>query len=177
MVSRREYGAGVAMANVDKSRRQFLSRLFAGLGILAGLEAIWMTVSTLGSRRTTTQPGQGRRFEAGAVAQFPIDSVTPFPEAGFYLSRLEDGGFLALDRQCTHLGCNASWHPDEQRFVCPCHASAFDIRGSVLNGPAPRPLNLYPVTVDEGLVLVDTATRLRRNTFEPEQAAGTGQDA
>lgn len=165
------------MADLDKNRRQFLSRLFAGLGILAGLEAIWMTVATIGSRRSTSRQGPVQSFAAGAVEQFPLDSVTPFPEAGFYLARLRDGGFLALDRQCTHLGCNASWHPDEQRFVCPCHASAFDMRGSVLNGPAPRPLNLYPVTIDAGVVLVDTATRLRRNTFEPEQAAAIGRDA
>ena len=41
---------------------------------------------------------------------------------------LEDGGFLALHRQCTHLGCTVPWVPARQAFVCPCHASAFDIR-------------------------------------------------
>jgi len=152
------------MVDPDKNRRTFLFRLFAGLGIVAGLEGIWITLSTLGSQRNTTPAGQEKAFEAGPAQRFPVGSVTPFPEAGFYLSRLEDGSFLALDRQCTHLGCNAAWHPDEQRFVCPCHASAFDSRGSVLNGPAPRPLNLLPVTVDAGVVMVDTATRIRRNT-------------
>ena len=28
----------------------------------------------------------------------------------------------------------------EQRFICPCHSSAFDIRGDVVNPPAPRAL-------------------------------------
>ena len=165
------------MAELDRSRRNFLSRLLAGLGVLAGLEAAWITLSTLGARRRPITSDTGGVLEAGPVGRFAPGSVTPFPKAGFYLVRLQDGGFLALHRKCTHLGCTVPWRPDEERFACPCHASAFDIRGAVMNAPAPRPLDLFAVAIDSGLVLVDTTQKLRRTAFEPEQVVRTGVDA
>jgi cytochrome b6-f complex iron-sulfur subunit len=164
------------MADLDQDRRSFLSRLLAGLGVLAGLEVAWITVSTLGSRRRAVSSDDGGVLEAGPVGRFAPGSVTPFPEAEFYLARLPEGGFLALHRRCTHLGCSVPWRPDEQRFACPCHASAFDIRGAVLNSPAPRPLDLFAVEIQGGVVRVDTSRRIRRSSFEPEQVAGAGAD-
>ena len=116
----------------------------------------------------------GGVIEAGPVGRFANRSVTPFPDNEFYLVRLEDGGFLALHRKCTHLGCSVPWRPDEERFACPCHASAFDIRGAVLSSPAPRPLDLFAVAIKDGRVLVDTSRTLRRTDFEPEQVTRVG---
>ena len=65
------------------------------------------------------------------------------------------GGFLALARRCTHLGCTVPWVEDEDRFVCPCHASAFDITGDVLSPPAPRPLDIFAVRIENDIVKVD----------------------
>jgi cytochrome b6-f complex iron-sulfur subunit len=164
------------MADLDPGRRRFLSRLLAGLGVVASLQAAWIAVSTLGSRRRTTESNDGGVIEAGPVGRFALRSVTPFPDNEFYLVRLEDGGFLALHRKCTHLGCSVPWLPDEERFACPCHASAFDIRGAVLSSPAPRPLDLFAVAIRNGQVLVDTTSKLRRTAFEPEQVARIGAD-
>lgn len=100
----------------------------------------------------------------------------PFPEAEFYRARLEDGGFLALHRKCTHLGCSVPRRPEKERFERPCHASAFDIRGPVLSSPAPRPLDRFAVAIDNGRILVDTTNKLRRGAFEPEQVARIGAD-
>ena len=105
----------------------------------------------------------------GPIEQFEAGTVTAFREGEFYLARLKDGGFLALHRKCTHLGCTVPWVPDEQRFACPCHASAFDIRGDVLNAPAPRALDLFPVRIENGIVIVDTSTPIRRAAFEAQQ--------
>jgi Rieske Fe-S protein len=55
---------------------------------------------------------------------------------------LQDGGFLALHRECTHLGCTVPWVSEEKRFMCPCHSSVYDINGDVLSPPAPRALDL-----------------------------------
>ena len=106
---------------------------------------------------------------AGPLERFAPGSVTAFPTGRFYLVRLKDGGLLALHRQCTHLGCTVPWLADRQRFQCPCHASAFDVTGAVLGPPAPRPLDLHPVRVENGIVKVDTGRRVRRSRFEPEQ--------
>jgi len=158
------------MADVDKPRRNFLSRIVWALGSLAVLEAGWIAASFVGARRRKASTGEGEGVHvAGPVEQFEAGTVTAFREGEFYLARLKDGGFLALHRKCTHLGCTVPWVPDEQRFACPCHASAFDIRGDVLNAPAPRALDLFPVRIENGIVIVDTSTPIRRAAFEAQQ--------
>jgi cytochrome b6-f complex iron-sulfur subunit len=80
---------------------------------------------------------------------------------------MPDGGFLALYRKCTHLGCAVPWNPAEGRFVCPCHASAFETDGQVINPPAPRPLDRFVVTIVDGMVKVDTGTPDSTRSNEP----------
>jgi cytochrome b6-f complex iron-sulfur subunit len=159
------------MADVNKNRRSFLSRILAALGILAVVETGWIAVTFLGPRKRRAvadeQPGL---VVAGPVVRFEPGSVTAFREGKFYLARLDGGAFLALYRKCTHLGCTVPWIPDEQRFTCPCHASAFDIRGDVLSAPAPRALDLFPVRVENGIVKVDTTRLIRRSSYQPDQA-------
>jgi cytochrome b6-f complex iron-sulfur subunit len=91
------------------------------------------------------------------------------PNGRFYVSRLPDGGFLALYQRCTHLGCSVPWDQVEERFVCPCHSSQFTPDGAVLNPPAPRPLDLFSVRIADGRVLVDTGKPLARQAFDLSQ--------
>jgi cytochrome b6-f complex iron-sulfur subunit len=158
------------MADVDNSRRRFLSRAMRLLGAVAIVQAGWITVSALlpGKRKAPQMDGPGVVI-AGPVERFKPGSVTAFADGKFYLTRLNDGGFLAVSRKCTHLGCSVPWVANEQRFACPCHASAFDMRGDVVNAPAPRPLDLFPVAIENGVVKVDTLQPVRRESFEPDQ--------
>jgi cytochrome b6-f complex iron-sulfur subunit len=98
-----------------------------------------------------------------------LSTVTAFPAGRFYLARLTDGGFLALGRECTHLGCTVPWSRSEGLFVCPCHASTFDITGQVLGPPATRPLDLLAVRIENGVVKVDPVQRTRRGEFRADQ--------
>ena len=158
------------MADIDERRRSFLSRIAALLGGLAVFEAGWIGATFLGTRRSRASLQEGPGFQvAGPVERFEPGSVTAFREGHFYLVRLDDGGFLALHRKCTHLGCTVPWIADEQRFTCPCHASAFDIRGDVLSAPAVRALELFAVRIDNGIVKVDTNKLIRRASFESHQ--------
>ena len=150
------------MADVDKRRRKFLSRLAALFGALAVFEAGWIGATFFGKRRSDMTPDKRRTVQiAGPVERFAPGSVTAFREGHFYLVRLDDGGFLALHRKCTHLGCTVPWNAEEQKFTCPCHASAFDRRGQVLSAPATRPLEQFAVDIEDGNVVVDTG-RLTR---------------
>jgi cytochrome b6-f complex iron-sulfur subunit len=78
-----------------------------------------------------------------------------------------------MSRECTHLGCTVPWIADEGRFVCPCHASAYDINGDVVSPPAPRPLDLYEVRIENGIVKVDISRPVRRQKFELWQITRT----
>ena len=148
-------------------RRSFLVRLAWALGLVALAEAAWIVISFL---RPRDAPRAGEDvFVAGAASVFESGSVTAFPEGKFYLVRLDDGGFMALHRECTHLGCTVPWSEEERKFVCPCHASSYDMRGVVLASPAPRPLDWLPVRVENGIVKVVTAARQRRSEFRPSQ--------
>jgi cytochrome b6-f complex iron-sulfur subunit len=82
---------------------------------------------------------------------------------------LDDGGFLAVSRKCTHLGCTVPWVDKEKRFACPCHGSAFDIRGEVVSPPAPRALDLYPVVIENNVIKVDTRSPIKRSEFRMDQ--------
>jgi cytochrome b6-f complex iron-sulfur subunit len=106
---------------------------------------------------------------AGPIERFEANSVTAFPQGKFYLARLEDGGFLALSRECTHLGCTVPWVDEEKRFVCPCHSSAYDLKGDVKSPPAPRALDHYAVRIENGIVKVDTSRALKRRSFQLAQ--------
>ncbi len=83
--------------------------------------------------------------------------------------RLGDGGFLALSCKCTHLGCTVPWVEKEKRFLCPCHASAFDITGNVISAPAPRALDIFTVSIENNIVKVDTGRRIKRSGFDSKQ--------
>lgn len=158
------------MADIDKPRRSFLARIAALFGGLALLEAGWIATSFFGARRkASAAPDKSTELIAGPIERFEPGSVTAFGEGHFYLARLEDGGFLALHRKCTHLGCTVPWSANEQRFSCPCHGSAFDIRGDVLSAPATRALDRFAVKIDNGVVKVDTSRPIRRAVFEVEQ--------
>ncbi|WP_190131604.1 FAD-dependent oxidoreductase [Streptomyces mashuensis] len=57
--------------------------------------------------------------------------------------RAADGTVRRLSARCTHLGCLVAFNDAEQAWECPCHGSRFAVDGSVLQGPAVRPLEAW----------------------------------
>lgn len=151
------------------SRRAFLGRLWAVLGAIAGLELLWAGSGFLKAGKTFRSDSQKKLVTAGKVADFKPGDVFPFRNGQFYLVRYDNGGFLAVSLKCSHLGCSVIWDVGEQTFRCPCHASAFDKHGGVINPPAPRPLDVYPVIIEGGMVKVDTGRPMKRKSFDPSQ--------
>jgi cytochrome b6-f complex iron-sulfur subunit len=156
-------------------RRSFMAYGLWGTAIALVVEGGVITVQAI--RALPKAAAFGSKFEAGNVSDFEVGSVTYFLDGRFYVSRLP-GGLLALYRKCTHLGCVVPWRPDEQsedslagtgRFNCPCHGSRFDRYGVVKGGPAPRPLDIFPISIEGGKVIVDTGTITSRSSYHESQ--------
>jgi cytochrome b6-f complex iron-sulfur subunit len=69
------------------------------------------------------------------------------------------GGYLALARKCPHLGCTIPYRDDysfsdpasgqqvQGWYLCPCHGSTYSDSGRRVFGPAPRSMDLFPLTI------------------------------
>ena len=125
------------------TRRSLLGAIWLGLGAVVTAELVWVVAAFLapapaGSGRRRRRPR--RRRSGGAIRTGIGDRL---PAGKFYLVRLDDGGFLALLRSAPTSAAPSRGIGSEEAFVCPCHASTFDMHGAVLGPPAPRPLDLF----------------------------------
>ncbi len=71
-----------------------------------------------------------------------------------WVVRLTGRQIVAFGPQCTHLGCAYHWDEAKSEFLCPCHSSIFSVDGTVISGPAPRPLDRYEIKVENGRLLL-----------------------
>ena len=90
----------------------------------------------------------------GVVAQ-------PIPDPGADVDQdlpVADRSVLALWRKCPHLGCQVPQLCDaSQWFECLCHGSKYTVLGEKRDGPAPRGMDQFPVSVVDGAYVVNTA--------------------
>ena len=157
-------------SKAEPTRRSFLNSLWIILGGVALAEFVAVAFAFLRPPKSKALREKAETIiTAGAVERFTRDSVTAFVRGKFYLARLEDGGFLALSRTCTHLGCTVPWIEKDMKFACPCHGSTFDITGNVIDPPASRALNIYPIAIENNIIKVDTRKPIKRSTFRVEQ--------
>jgi cytochrome b6-f complex iron-sulfur subunit len=69
------------------------------------------------------------------------------------------GGMMALWQRCPHLGCRVPQCESSQGFECPCHGSKYNFHGEYEDGPAPRNLDRFLVSLnDDNELIVDTGT-------------------
>jgi cytochrome b6-f complex iron-sulfur subunit len=148
------------------TRRDFLGVAWAALTVVLGGETAGVLFKYI---QPVSTGGFGGVVNAGKVDDFLRGSVTHNQSGRFYLVRMEDGGFLAIWQKCTHLGCSVPYVEAENQFHCPCHGSLYSQLGEVQGGPAPRPLDLFPVTIKDGQVFVDTGNPITRSKFDPSQ--------
>ena len=158
------------MESETQSRRSFLNKLWLLLGGLAFAEVIAVVFTFFKPTKQQALTGDEQTiFTAGPTDNFEPGTVSAFVSGKFYLARLDDGGFLAMSRRCTHLSCTVPWVSSENKFICPCHSSEFDIRGEVANPPAPRALDLYQVEIRNNVLMVDTGRLKKRSVFAADQ--------
>ena len=134
------------------SRRDFLSEITLGALGIAGLGGVALTYQYF-SPNVLFEPAS--TFRAGNPDLYPVNSVTILQDQQVYIVRTA-GGFYAVSAVCTHLGCVTQWKPEANMIACPCHGSKFNPEGKKLEGPAPRPLPHYSISLTaDGELLVD----------------------
>lgn len=143
----------------DLSRRRFFTR--------TGFGALLVTVFTgLGSFLRFIYPNvlfePPLVFPVGRPGDFPVGTITPVYDEKLYILHTTEG-FIALDTTCTHLGCQTRWVAEDNLIECPCHGSKFHRDGSLVHGPAPRPLRRWLLTLKQGQLVVDTRTEAPRD--------------
>ncbi|HIZ89353.1 MAG: ubiquinol-cytochrome c reductase iron-sulfur subunit [Candidatus Mucispirillum faecigallinarum] len=86
----------------------------------------------------------------------PLSSL---PYKGAYLIKdkhtgiiKDDNGIKVFSISCTHLGCVLNVEND--KFICPCHGSIFDLSGNVLKGPALKPLKQLEYKIEKENIIV-----------------------
>jgi cytochrome b6-f complex iron-sulfur subunit len=146
---------------MELNRRRFLTM---SSGLLAGA----FLSGCMSMERGEREP----KDVAVEADQVPVPGNAPFhnqPERFFLIHN--DDGLLAFSTRCTHQGCNVGWQAGNDRFHCPCHGSSFNRYGEQSGGPAPRPLDLFAITVnDDGSVTVTTGPTTERREYRPDQA-------
>jgi glycine/D-amino acid oxidase-like deaminating enzyme/nitrite reductase/ring-hydroxylating ferredoxin subunit len=84
--------------------------------------------------RLKKRPGSLRDVPAGEGRVLDLDGRRAAVFRG------EDGRVSAVSATCTHMGCVVEWNTGDGTWDCPCHGSRFEVDGSVIEGPATRPL-------------------------------------
>ena len=177
------------------TRRQFFNRSIVAM---MGLSISGFGAACLAFVWPTLSGGFGSKIRVGTVDDI-ISSVRdnrePFyvPEGRFYVQPYPsdavdkaaaaysaavlpgmEAGVVALYQKCPHLGCRVPWCETSQWFECPCHGSQYNRVGEKKGGPAPRGMDRFTVTVDGGVVEVDTGVVIEG---PPIGTNTTGQEA
>jgi cytochrome b6-f complex iron-sulfur subunit len=150
--------AEVTLTPKEMNRREFLTYAWgAALGLLA-LEAGVASFVFLYPRF--------RAGEFGGVFEIPLAELPdqtaapkPYTAGKFWLVTTEEGNPKAIYMVCTHLGCLYKWEPSNVRFECPCHGSKYTHDGFYIEGPAPRCLDYFDITVEGDTLIVDTGAK------------------
>lgn len=146
-----------AQDSATLGRRKFLSMGIGAIGAVIGLSYIGLFGKFMSPQSVSAS---SKLQEAGSVGKFPVNTPTLFgyngagTEEGVYVVNLGSEGFIALDFHCTHLECNVKWVPTIKQFICPCHGGLFDIKGTVLSGPPPKPLIRRIVKIEGDKVMI-----------------------
>jgi len=132
-------------------RRDFVRGITLGSGALAGLACGGSSSPTTPLSPPAPEP---RRLRV------PLPLVGATVEAydgalALAVTRLTPGTAVAVSRTCTHQGCTVLLPASGGATLdCPCHGSRFTLQGTVVNGPAARPLQDLPARIEGDQVVI-----------------------
>ncbi len=149
-----------------RSRRKFLQ---AVVGVFSGLIGLVLGIPFVAAIIGSSRRSVGRSFSDVAELETltvgkPVDltfaqlSTDAFIQREsmhhIWVIRTSASAVTVFSPICPHLGCSYDWDPRTSRFMCPCHGSIFTLEGTVVGGPAPRPLDTLPAEIRDGRLFV-----------------------
>ena len=99
-------------------------------------------------------------IEVAVADEFPPGSSKIVRQGSLFVGVYNCGGELyAIEDRCSHDDgplAEGEWDEDMCRVICPRHESAFDLEtGIPMSLPAYEPVQIYAVTVEDGIVQVE----------------------
>ena len=154
----------IPVAHPTPPRKLRSSRRFLAASLILVCGAIAVTVAVAFALSNSSTPSLVR---AGETDDYVIGQPVHFEDSHFWLVRLSASEFVALVDRDTHEvfstdDCLIQWREDiafgglQGVFRGKCSGSNFDLVGNVLSGPSPRGMDRHFVSVEDGMVLVDT---------------------
>ena len=131
---------------IELNRREFLN-----IAWMASLGFLTLSISgiTLIFAYPRFREGEfGGVFTFGPVSGLPslLEGPQNFPKVKLWMSNTDEG-LYAIYKVCPHLGCLYGWSDQENKFICPCHGSQYEKNGDYIQGPAPRSLDRFVLTI------------------------------
>jgi Rieske Fe-S protein len=83
--------------------------------------------------------------------------IVPFAGKAVLLVRSASGELRALTATCTHLACTVQYRAERSDIWCACHNGVYDVNGTNVSGPPPRPLTKLEVNVRGDRVVIRRA--------------------
>ncbi len=149
------------------SRRRFVTMLGGGIAACAGAAYLlyepvvrWLRQQQLPFRPIAAIDG----LPVGEWKLIQFDRTNPNTGAkvqeAVFVRKAADGpnALRVLSPRCPHKGCRVAWRADRKLFVCPCHGGTFDAEGKRKAGPPEAPLDEVDFRIEDGQVLVRTAS-------------------
>ena len=148
------------------SRRKFAAWGTAVSGALVsltlGIPIIGYLVSPLFARK---DPLVEKRIGnvLDLVDEQPTRFVVKFPQNAWLTTEEEHTVYVVkhgaqvdvFANTCTHMQCPVRFQKELNQFLCPCHGGLYDLHGTNVGGPPPRPLPKYTHRIDgDGVLFV-----------------------
>jgi cytochrome b6-f complex iron-sulfur subunit len=136
------------------TRRDFLKQAGAFGACVCTMGAMSMLNSCAAAKTiATTETDNSASFGIKSFGDqnFVVIQTKKFDKP-IFVGKQADGSYVALQMLCTHKGCTLRGGSD--KLTCPCHGSEFTTTGTVIKGPATKPLQSFRVTADLQSVIV-----------------------
>ena len=166
---------------LGETRRAFLNRatvtlMSASLGGFAAALIAFLWKGAEGGFGSKINAGKiddviGQIRSAGGFLYLPEARswVTEYPKEAISKAEVAYGGqgavfagmsagVIALYQKCPHLGCRVPECRTSQWFECPCHGSQYNRVGEKKGGPAPRGMDRFGVSINNGMMVIDTGS-------------------